>query len=197
MEGFRIFVGEQTPPLGCPWEKIHCRRAVCGAGWDMDPWGSTGSRAWAGREHGEGWCLPRSGEIQHCWPPVSSLHSQITAVGQGDTAWFPPLSQQSHRRAVRRFSHLHLPLARVPACLSSSPLLRDQPALVLVTGIWAINPFYLGFAGSDVPQIPCRNTRWSLAGAGVGGSAPVCFRDQTSQGISDKLFQLGINQGHI
>lgn len=142
----------------------------------------------AGWEHGEGWWLPRSREIQHCWLPASSLHSQITAVSREtkhDSLHCPPLSQQSHRAAVRRFSHLHLPLVRAPACLSSSPLLREQPALVLVTGIWAINPSHLWFAGSDAPQLPCRNTRWSLARAGVGGSAPVCFSGTGSDFTGD------------
>lgn len=113
--------------------------------------------SWGGG-HREGWWLPRSGEIQHCWLPASSLHSQKTAVEQGNKAQFPslpsPLPAESWS-SCQAFSHLHLPLVQVPAVsLSSSPLLRDQPALVPATGIWVINPFSLWFAGPDAPPDP-------------------------------------------
>lgn len=93
----------------------------------------------AGWEHREGWWLPRSREIQHCWLPASSLHSQITAVEQGDKARFPslpsplPAEPQSSCQAF-------FPPAPSPCSGTCMSLFQPSPqgpaALLPVTGIF-------------------------------------------------------------
>lgn len=105
-----------------------------------------------------------------------------------------PFPSRGTEQLSGAFPTCTFPLSGYLLGLSSSPLLKDQPALVPVTGIWAINPFYLWFAGLDAPQTPCRKTRWSLARAGVGGSVPVCFSGTGSDFTGD--FRQTISAGN-